>query len=66
MGSFLSKAKRFASSPEGRRAISGLTNRGTGTSTGRTTRAGRSTPAAGGAGGTLGRLASGLLGGRRR
>ena len=65
MGSFLSKAKRFASSPEGRRAIGGLTNRGTGT-TGRTTRAGRSTPAAGGAGGTLGRLASGLLGGRRR
>ena len=69
MGSMLNKLTRFANSPEGRRTISGLTNRGTGTprtGTGRGMRTtGRST-SAGGAGGMLGKLAGGLLGGRRR
>ncbi|CAA9246129.1 MAG: hypothetical protein AVDCRST_MAG20-1985 [uncultured Acidimicrobiales bacterium] len=66
MASFLNKVTRFANSPEGRRAIGGLTNRGTGAPTGRARGGRRATPTAGGSGGTLGRLAGGLLGGRRR
>jgi hypothetical protein len=66
MGSFMSKVTRFANSQEGRRAIGGLTNRGTGAPTGRARGGRRTTPAAGGGGGTLGRLAGSLLGGRRR
>ena len=69
MGSMLNKLTRFANSPEGRRTISGFTNRGTGgapRTTGRGMRtSGRGVPA-GGAGGMLGKLAGGLLGGRRR
>jgi hypothetical protein len=65
MGSLLNKVTRFANSPEGRRAVSGLRNRGT--AAGRGGRAaGGGTAAGGGGGGMLGRLAGGLLGGRRR
>ncbi len=71
MASMFDKLSRFANSPEGRRTISSFTNRGgtTGTSrtaSGRGTRAtGRGAPS-GGAGGMLGKLASGLMSGRRR
>lgn len=68
MGSMLNKLTRFANSPEGRRTISGLTNRGTGgapRTTGRGTRSsGRGV--SGGGGGMLGKLAGGLMGGKRR
>lgn len=69
MGSMLNKLTRFANSPEGRRTISSFTNRGTtgAPRSGRGMRtSGRSMPAGGGAGGMLGKLAGGLMGGRRR
>ena len=70
MASMLNKLTRFAQSPECRRAISSFTNRGTTggrTTSGRGMRTtGRSVPASGGTGGMLGKLASGLMNGRRR
>jgi hypothetical protein len=70
MASMLNKLTRFAQSPEGRRTISGFTNRGTGGTRGTSGRGMRSTgrgvPSSGGTGGMLGKLASGFLSGRRR
>lgn len=57
----LNKITRFASSPQGRRAINSATSGGTRRGT-RTTRRGATTSGGGG----LGRLASSFLGGRRR
>lgn len=65
----LNKITNFARSPEGRRTISGLTNRGTsGTAGGMGGTTGGTTGGAAGrgTGGMLRKVAGGLLGGRRR
>ena len=70
----MDKVTRFASSPQGRRTISGFMNRGTTTGGGTTAGggmpvSGSGSPTArgtGGGAGMVGRLASGLLRNRRR
>lgn len=60
--SLLNKVSRFANSRQGRQAINSATNGGRSSRTGTGRRSTRSSSG----GGMLGKLAGGLLGGRRR